>query len=301
MREKKRSPGRIVLTLLDAIFHVVILVLALQVLGIFTEDFDFETYNYSAEFSAAAAMFFLLAGSELLRCFSLRGGSKLSMARHIAGVALFAASGILLLAMRGDRYSASFAGLCYGLYLALGRVDAIRRDRRARSIALNSVALLLILFDAATPVRIVFTPLIILILSLIHIGSIAFSQINFRALQKVIRKTFAVEIIFGMLLLIAAFSVVLQSSEAGIETYADALWYCFAIVTTIGFGDVTVTGGIGRILSVILGVYGIIVVSLITSVIVNFYNEVKDEPEEDEPPPCAPEAPEEETKEDETL
>lgn len=33
---------------------------------------------------------------------------------------------------------------------------------------------------------------------------------------------------------------------------------------------------IGRLLSVILGIYGIVVVSLITSIIINFYNETKD-------------------------
>ncbi len=90
-----------------------------------------------------------------------------------------------------------------------------------------------------------------------------------------------------MLLLIVAFSIVLRSTEASIETFADGLWYCFAIVTTIGFGDYTAVGFVGRILSVILGIYGIIVVALVTSVIVNFYNEVKDEPDdklEDAPP-----------------
>ena len=45
-----------------------------------------------------------------------------------------------------------------------------------------------------------------------------------------------------------------------------------------GFGDLTAAGTVGRILSVILGVYGIIVVSLITSVIVNFYIEVRNNP-----------------------
>ena len=37
----------------------------------------------------------------------------------------------------------------------------------------------------------------------------------------------------------------------------------------------TAVSTIGRILSVILGVYGIIVVALITSIIVNFYGEMK--------------------------
>jgi hypothetical protein len=43
---------------------------------------------------------------------------------------------------------------------------------------------------------------------------------------------------------------------------------------------------VGRLLSIVLGLYGIVVVALITSIIVNFYTEVKgdkdDEDEEDE-------------------
>ena len=60
-----------------------------------------------------------------------------------------------------------------------------------------------------------------------------------------------------------------------IGSFKNAMWYCFAIVTTIGFGDISATTDFGRILSVILGVYGIIVVALITSIIVNFYGEMK--------------------------
>ena len=57
--------------------------------------------------------------------------------------------------------------------------------------------------------------------------------------------------------------------------YKDALWYCFALVTTIGFGDITAVTDLGRTISVVLGIYGIIVVALITSIIVNFYGEIK--------------------------
>jgi voltage-gated potassium channel Kch len=76
-------------------------------------------------------------------------------------------------------------------------------------------------------------------------------------------------------LLIVAFSLVFPHLEEGIATFNDALWYCFAIVTTIGFGDFSAVTPIGRLLSVILGLYGIIVVALITSIIVNFYGEMK--------------------------
>ena len=52
------------------------------------------------------------------------------------------------------------------------------------------------------------------------------------------------------------------------------MWYCFAVVTTIGFGDFAAVTPFGRILTVVLGMYGIVVVAIMTSVIVNFYNEV---------------------------
>ena len=110
---------------------------------------------------------------------------------------------------------------------------------------------------------------------LIHIIYISFSQIKIDVLAKIIRKTFAAEILFGLILLIFSFSIVFQAMEPALTTYGDALWYSFAIVTTIGFGDFTVITPIGRVLSVILGIYGIVVVALITSIIVNFYNEVK--------------------------
>ena len=46
-------------------------------------------------------------------------------------------------------------------------------------------------------------------------------------------------------------------------------------MTTIGFGDIAAASLAGRIMSVILGVYGIVVVALITSIIVAFYGEMK--------------------------
>ena len=116
-------------------------------------------------------------------------------------------------------------------------------------------------------------------MTLASIFTVVFVQIHLDALIRIIRKTFALEILLGMLLLIFAFSYVLEAVEESIPTFLDALWYCFAIVTTIGFGDITAATLLGRILSVILGIYGIIVVALITSVIVNFYGEVTKEPD----------------------
>jgi hypothetical protein len=126
------------------------------------------------------------------------------------------------------------------------------------------------------------TFILIDIQAIMKIMPMAFSNIRMDILKRIIRKTYAVEILAGILILIIAFSLILPAFEPGIGGFGDALWYCFAIVTTIGFGDMYATSFIGRILSVILGLYGIIVVSLITSIIVNFYGEVKKEESEEE-------------------
>jgi hypothetical protein len=122
---------------------------------------------------------------------------------------------------------------------------------------------------------------ILAVICLSNICGIAFSHFDKGTLKKIIQKTYAGEVIFGLLLLVVAFAMVLMMVEPAIVTYWDALWYCFMLVTTIGFGDITSVSILGRVLSVFLGIYGIVVVSIVTSVIVNFYNEVKNDDKEE--------------------
>lgn len=93
-------------------------------------------------------------------------------------------------------------------------------------------------------------------------------------ISNIIKKTMVYEIILSLLILIILCSVYFTVVEPAMTSYVDALWYSFSVITTIGFGDVYVTTTFGRILSVILGISGIVVVALFTSIIVNFYNEV---------------------------
>ena len=69
--------------------------------------------------------------------------------------------------------------------------------------------------------------------------AVAFSRIRLDILKDILKRTYAAEILFGIVLLIVLFSVVLPAIEPGIGDFGDALWYCFAIVTTIGFGDIS--------------------------------------------------------------
>ena len=46
------------------------------------------------------------------------------------------------------------------------------------------------------------------------------------------------------------------------------------MVTTVGFGDITVHTHLARILSVILSVYAVCVIAILTGVVVNFFMEI---------------------------
>ena len=213
---------------------------------------------------------------EALAVSELRQGPKRERLLHLIKAAICLLGAALLLIGGIQPAILRAAGLLFALTLALGRVRAILDKRGVKRTIMNSlaIALILLLFlpaHDAFGIAAIFSVL----LAMKQILSLAFARIRLSVLKKIIRKTYAAEILFGMLLLIVAISIVLPKLEPGIGRFADGLWYCFAIVTTIGFGDITAITGIGRLLSAILGVYGIIVVALITSIIVNFYNEVK--------------------------
>lgn len=81
-----------------------------------------------------------------------------------------------------------------------------------------------------------------------------------------------------MLLGFAAFylvaSIIIWITEPGIRTLGDALWYCFAVISTIGFGDVIATTFIARIISIVLSIYAALVLAIVTGVVVNYYNQI---------------------------
>lgn len=94
-----------------------------------------------------------------------------------------------------------------------------------------------------------------------------------KLLWSILKRVEADKIFIGFIFFILLISFAIKFVEPGINTYSDSLWYCFAVVTTIGFGDFTVVTPIGKILSVVLSLYGIIIVALIPSIIVGYFME----------------------------
>ena len=218
--------------------------------------------------------------------------SKISLIKNIVFVLIFTCETVLIDVLPLDTVNICTICAIYLFTIAANRICiCIERKKvisyifnitlAALAIAAGAVSLLFTTSDIALVTLVVsLTLVIIMLVSIGEILSFAFSRIQLKGIVKIIKKTYAFEVLYGLVVLIIAFSFYFSITEDGIKTYMDGLWYSFAVVTTIGFGDFTVTGVIGRILSMILGFYGIVVVAVITSIIVNYYNEVKDEKEE---------------------
>ena len=218
--------------------------------------------------------------------------TKLNIIRNsIVGVILLGFA-IVVLFLKVSLLEYCLIGGIFSLILLANRIIRICERKSKRSIVLNIIAsillfcLALIFFVGSTSDIDVKTFISVLLLVITSIAVMdvlyfCFSRIKLKAMTKIIQKTYAVEILYGLFVLIIASSFIFYIFEEKITSYSDALWYSFAIVTTIGFGDFVATGGLTRAFSVILGIYGLVVVAMLTSIIVNFYNEVSKKEAED--------------------
>lgn len=94
-----------------------------------------------------------------------------------------------------------------------------------------------------------------------------------RVFWKIMKYTKADKIISGYLLFFAAVAFVIWLFEPGIHKFWDSLWYCFVTSTTIGFGDFVAVTIVGRIASVALSIYSIIVIALVPGIVVSYFLE----------------------------
>ena len=211
--------------------------------------------------------------------------TKLNFIRTLVVAGFNLVLAIIVLFAKGQPTLFSITAGLYCLSIVISRVFELIHSHNVRQVVFNALIIAFAIFMAlgmfASPTDnaynvstiIMVECLFIAIVSFIKASSIAFSQMQVKVLAKIIVSTFSLEILFGLLTTMVCFSFILMGLEETMPTFGDALYYCFAVVTTIGFGDMVCTTLVGRILTVILGLYGIVVVAVITSIIVNFYNE----------------------------
>lgn len=95
-----------------------------------------------------------------------------------------------------------------------------------------------------------------------------------KILGRIMKETRADRILSGFVIFYVGCAVIIWLWEPGIKSLGDALWYCYAVITTIGFGDIIVTTHIARIISVVLSIYAVLVIAIVTGVIVNYFTQI---------------------------
>lgn len=96
---------------------------------------------------------------------------------------------------------------------------------------------------------------------------------NRKLIKQLMKSTYMDKALMIFLAWILASCVVLIAVEPNINSFGTAIWYCFELVTTVGFGDIPVVTPIGRIVSIVIGLYGLVIIALMTALIVGFYQE----------------------------
>lgn len=214
----------------------------------------------------------------------IKDRNKYNFIRTLILVVFNVILGIIVLFAENNLYLFSLTAGSYCLVIVVSRIIRIIEKKSLRALVFNAILITLVVLlgiGLFIPVDVDGIDNVVLIeclfvafTALAEVASVAFSQLKFKVLFKIIINTFALEVLFGLLATMVASALVLITVEnATFTNFGEALWYTFTVVTTIGFGDIVATTLVGRLVSVILGIYGIIAVAVITSIIVNFYNE----------------------------
>lgn len=276
---------RIILIVIGSVFST--LVLAFSILAIN----EIQANHLDAASRYLLFIFIVLGLSRLVTFFIER--TKLSFIRFLTLFIFNAVLGIIVMFAKQNPYFYQLVGGLYCMTIIISRIFKLLQNHSKRSIVLNSLIILAAILlsiglfiskdndTIASPVTVTCT--IIAISAFFEVISNATTHMRAKVLFKIIVRTYALEIILGLVTLMVGSSIILMIYEKDtIKSFWDGLYHCFATVTTIGFGDFPMVTPIGRAITVILGIYGIVVVAVITSIIVNFYNETTGKKDIDE-------------------
>lgn len=98
-------------------------------------------------------------------------------------------------------------------------------------------------------------------------------MIIWRRLFKILKRTGMMQVFVSFCVFLSVCAIALYFWDPGVKSVGDGFWYCFVASTTIGFGDVCVSTVFGRIVTVILSLYGILTAAMIPGVVVTYYTE----------------------------
>ena len=278
MKKISKENKRIITNIFSSAITAGVLVMALFAIQAFQDKNDY----LLTLFYGFAFIFLSLSRLPIAVNAIKNDPNKVVMIKYFAFSLIYLVCGIVIFANYGNLLVCGVASGIYLLTIGANRICRCIEKPKPFHIVVNTIlatacTVFAIIIFVAIDLFVLYVVIALIVIMFIAIAEtliFAFSQMKLKGLMKIIRKTYAFEVLYGLVVLILSFSVYFMIMEEKIVTYEDALWYSFAIVTTIGFGDFSVVEPISRLLSVLLGIYGIITVAVLTSVIVNYYTEV---------------------------
>ena len=96
---------------------------------------------------------------------------------------------------------------------------------------------------------------------------------NNKIIWRVLKRTGTDKLLYGYICLFTMISIIIMIIEPNINNIGDSIWYCFSVMSTIGFGDISAVTPTGRVLSIVLSLYSILIVGIIPGVLTSYYIE----------------------------
>lgn len=94
----------------------------------------------------------------------------------------------------------------------------------------------------------------------------------FEVINVFLKDTYLDEILSISALIVISFTLSLYLFDPSMNSLFDTLWFVISSLTTVGYGDVLPNSMIGRIISLILLVFGVLIFSAITAALASYFN-----------------------------
>lgn len=94
-----------------------------------------------------------------------------------------------------------------------------------------------------------------------------------RRLFKLLKRTGTIRIFLMYLVVLLIGGMLMSWIEPGVHGIFEGFYFCFVASSTIGFGDIVPVTIVGRIITIIVALFGILTAGMIPGVVVTYYTE----------------------------
>lgn len=90
---------------------------------------------------------------------------------------------------------------------------------------------------------------------------------------KLLHRTGTIKIFFAYLIVLLSGGILLSFIEPQVHGIFEGFYFCFVASTTIGFGDIVPVTVFGRIITIIVTLFGVLTFAMVPGVVVAYYTE----------------------------